>query len=61
MAVTYNKLWKLLIDKKMNKTQLCEKVRVEVLARICTELGCTLDEIVDILPEKGEKEDTVWT
>ena len=61
----------------MNKTQLCEKaristnamarlgknedVRVEVLARICTELGCTLDEIVDILPEKGEKEDTVWT
>ena len=77
MAVTYNKLWKLLIDKKMNKTQLCEKaristnamarlgknedVRVEVLARICTELGCTLDEIVDILPEKGEKEYTVWT
>ena len=77
MAVSYDKLWKLLIDKKMNKSQLCEKakistnamarlgknedVRVEVLARICTELGCTLDEIVDILPEKGEKEDTVWT
>ena len=56
MAVSYNKLWKLLIDKKMNKTQLCERakistnamarlgrnedVRVEVLTRICLELGC---------------------
>ena len=77
MAVTYNKLWKLLIDKKMNKTQLCEKagistnamarlgknedVRVEVLARICLELGCSMDEIIEILPEKNEKEHTVWT
>lgn len=68
MAVSYDKLWKLLIDKKMNKTQLCEKakistnamaklgrnedVRVEVLTRICLELGCSVDEIMEILPEK---------
>lgn len=68
MAVSYDKLWKLLIDKKMNKTQLCEKakistnamarlgrnedVRVEVLARICLELDCSMDEIMEILPEK---------
>ena len=68
MAVSYDKLWKLLIDKKMNKTQLCEKakistnamarlgrnedVRVEVLTRICLELGCSMDEILEILPEK---------
>ena len=68
MAVSYNKLWKLLIDKKMNKTQLCEKakistnamarlgrnedVRVEVLTRICLELGCSMDEIMEVLPEK---------
>ena len=26
MAVSYDKLWKLLIDKKMNKTQLCESI-----------------------------------
>ena len=54
MAVCYNKLWKLLIDKKMTKTQLCkeakistnavakmgrdEDVRVEVLAKICATL-----------------------
>lgn len=71
MAVSYDKLWKLLIDKKMNKTQLCERakistnamarlgrnedVRVEVLTRICLELGCSMDEIVEVLPEKGER------
>ncbi|GFI48172.1 hypothetical protein IMSAGC019_03499 [Lachnospiraceae bacterium] len=68
MAVSYDKLWKLLIDKKINKTQLCEKakistnamaklgknedVHVEVLARICLELGCSMDGIMEILPEK---------
>lgn len=68
MAVSYDKLWKLLIDKKMNKTQLCERakistnamaklgrnedVRVEVLTRICLELGCSMDEILEVLPEK---------
>ena len=68
MAVSYDKLWKLLIDKKMNKTQLCERaristnaiarlgrneyVRVEVLARICLELGCSMDEIMEVLPEQ---------
>lgn len=66
MAVSYNKLWKLLIDKRINKTQLCERagistnamarlgknedVRVEVLAKICLELGCSMDEIIDIFP-----------
>ena len=72
MAVSYDKLWKLLIDKKMNKTQLCERakistnamarlgrnedVRVEVLTRICLELGCSMDEIMEVLPEKnGER------
>ena len=69
MAVCYNKLWKLLIDKKMTKTQLCkqakistnavakmgrdEDVRVEVLAKICATLGCTMDDIIEIIP--GEK------
>lgn len=51
MAVCYNKLWKLLIDRGLNKTQLCkeanittnamarlgrnEDVRVDVLVKIC--------------------------
>ncbi len=68
MAVCYNRLWKLLIDKKMTKTQLCqdakistnavakmgrdEDVRVEVLAKICTTLHCTMDDIIEVIPDK---------
>ena len=69
--VSYNKLWKILIDRNMSKTDLIraskistnamaklgknEDVRVEVLVKICRTLGCTIDDIMDILPncEKG--------
>lgn len=67
MAVCYNKLWKLLIDKKMTKTQLCkeakistnavakmgrdEDVRVEVLAKICATLDCTMNDIVEVITD----------
>lgn len=65
MAVSYNKLWKLLIDEGMTKTQLRKKanittnamaklgkneeVRVDVLVKICKVLNCTLDDIIEIL------------
>lgn len=64
MAISYNRLWKLLIDKGMTKTQLREKanistvtlaklgknetVSMEVLLRICEELDCGLEDIVEI-------------
>lgn len=64
MAISYNKLWKLLIDKGMTKTQLREKanistvtlaklgknetVSMEVLLRICKELDCNFDEIIEV-------------
>ena len=67
MAVSYKKLWKLLIDKGLNKTQLCEEagittnamarlgrdedVRVEVLVKICSALNCTMDDIMEIIPD----------
>lgn len=67
MAVCYNKLWKLLIDKKMTKTQLCkaakvstnavakmgrdEDVRVEVLVKICSALNCNIEDIMEIVPD----------
>ena len=70
MAVCYNKLWKMLIDKKMTKTQLCklakvstnavakmgrdEDVRVETLVKICGVLNCTIDDIMEIIPENSE-------
>lgn len=66
MAICYNKLWKILIDKGMSKTQLIkaakittnamaklgrnEYVSVEVLVKICSTLGCTLDDIMEIVP-----------
>ena len=71
MAICYNKLWKILIDKHMSKTQLIkeasistnamarlgknEDVRVEVLVKICSVLGCTIDDIMEIIPEEKEQ------
>lgn len=70
MAVSYTKLWKLLIDKHMSKTQLIkaakistnamaklgknEDVRVEVLVKICSELNCSMDDIMEIIPDKAD-------
>ena len=66
MRACYNKLWKILIDKNMSKTQLIkaakistnamaklgknEDVRVEVLVKICVALGCTINDIMEIIP-----------
>ena len=63
MQVNYDKLWKLMIDKKINKTQLSEKagittnemakmgknemVKMETLVRICKVLDCTVDDIIE--------------
>ena len=71
MPVSYNKLCKILIDEGMSKTDLIkaskittnamaklgksEDVRVEVLVKICRALNCTLDDIVDILPDDSVK------
>ena len=64
MAVSYNKLWKLLIDKGMTKTAMRkeagistnilakmgrnETVSMETLAKIASVLQCGLDDIVEI-------------
>ncbi len=64
MAVSYNKLWKLLIDKKMKKIELMEAagigsttlsklgkdqfVSMDVLVKICKVLSCNIGDIVDI-------------
>ena len=64
MQVNYDKLWKLMIDRKINKTQLSEKagittnemakmgknemVKMETLVRICKVLDCQLDDVVEI-------------
>ena len=62
MQVSYNKLWKMLIDRNMTKAELRKKTKIapstfsrmnkgeivslEVLMRICAELNCGLDDVV---------------
>jgi len=71
MAVSYKKLWKLLIDKEMTKTELThlagittnamaklgrdEDVKVNVLEKLCISLGCDLDDIVEFIPDDRTK------
>ena len=65
MAVNYNKLWKLLIDKNINKSDLREAVKtspntiaklgknepvsLEVLLRICKVLECDIGDIMEVV------------
>ena len=67
MAVNYNKLWKLLIDKGMTRTQLQkaaemssttlaklgknETVSMDVMLRICKVLDCGFEDIIDVTKE----------
>lgn len=68
MAISYNKLWKLLIDKKMSKADLRraagvapntmtklrrdEEVSMAVLIKICTALNVNIGDIMDLVPEE---------
>lgn len=67
MAVSYNKLWKLLIDKKMSKADLRraagiapntmtklrrdEEVSLAILSKICVALDTNIGDIVDFVPQ----------
>ena len=67
MALNYNKLWKLLIDKKINKVTLRDAVSItpttlsrlskgqnvsmDVLGRICKYLDCNIGDIVDYIKD----------
>ena len=69
MAISYNRLWKLLIDKGMTRTQLREKanistvtlaklgknetVSMDILLRICKELDCEFDEIIEVTKDEN--------
>lgn len=73
MALSYNKLWKLLIDKGMTKTQMRlkadistttlaklgknETVSMEVLLRICKVLDCNVGDIMDVINEGADNGD----
>ena len=68
MAISYKKLWKLLIDKEMSAVQLREKtgiapntmtklrrdeeVSMTVLVKICKALDANIGDIMDLIPEE---------
>ena len=68
MAISYNKLWKLLIDRKMRKADLRraagiapntmtklnrdEEVSMAILIKICTVLDSNIGDIMDLFPDK---------
>lgn len=70
MIVSYDKLWKLLIDRKMSKAGLrkatglstatmtklnkAEDVSLNVLKRICAVCKCNIGDIMDIYPDSEE-------
>ena len=70
MGVSYNKLWKILIDKGMQKKDLQEAVKMspntmakmgrnenismDVLVRICKELKCDVGDIMEVIPDEKE-------
>ena len=70
MAVSYKKLWKLLIDMYLKKKDLMQmsgisnytlarlnkgdNISTETVAKICKALNCGFDDIMEII-EKGEK------
>lgn len=62
--ISYDRLWKMLIDKHMNKTELRdrigisnatlaklgknESVNLKIIESICRELQCSIEEVVEI-------------
>ena len=72
MAVSYKKLFKLLIDKDMKKKDLLaladisystirkldngENVNVDVLEKICRALNCSFEDVMELIPNEPELE-----
>ena len=73
MHITYKKLFKLLIDRDMNRQdlkKLCglssasvaklgkgENVTTDILVRICEGMNCKLEDIMELAPDDEETED----
>lgn len=71
MPANYNKLWKLMIDKNINKTELTnlagittnamaklgrnEDVKLNTLEKLCTTLDCNIEDIVEFVPSNKNK------
>ena len=73
MAYSYNRLWRLMIDKSINKTALRQQagitsnamakmgknqpVNMEVLAKICHVLDCGIEDVVEIIDDQEQEQE----
>ncbi len=67
MRVSYKPLWKLLIDRGLKKKDLCSiagispasctkmgkngHVTTETLTKVCSALGCRIEEVIELIPD----------
>ena len=72
MKVCYIKLWKLLLDKRMKKSELRDLVKMspntlaklgkdemismDVIVRICQVLKCDIGDIMEVIPEEDDED-----
>lgn len=70
--ISFNPLWKTLIDKHIKKQELAEMIGVtrksismmarnegismKLLDRICTELGCSVQDVIEYVPDADAEE-----
>lgn len=73
MVVSYKRLWKLLIDKDMKKKDLVkiahistytvnklnrgDNVNTDTLVKICSALNCSIEDIMEIIPDSSKLND----
>lgn len=73
MDVNYNKLFKMLIDRGLKKTEFAklvgisantlaklsrnETVSMDIIVKICRTLNCSIDNIMDVLPAQSTRGD----
>ena len=72
VAWSYNRLWKMLIDKKMKRTDLLsvahintktlsrmgkeEPISMDALGKVCRALHCRIEDIVEYIPDENDAE-----
>ena len=77
MRVSYKPLWKLLIDREMKKKDLCQvagispasvtkmgkdgHVTTETLEKICLALDCSINDIVELVPDQTAQKEAEIT
>lgn len=71
-SISYNKLWKLLIDRNMNKSELRDKSKIStaslaklgrnenlttaVLLKICNALDCDISDIMEVVEDNSKEQ-----